>query len=79
MLREFMTSGIADAALAAHLRFTAPGCAGFSFIRRPGISARYRVHVYDDHVSRLLVLAAILNYDRYCNAHPHRETQGTDQ
>jgi hypothetical protein len=56
-----------------HLRFSAPGCDGFEFTRLPGIKTRNKARVHDDRVSRLLVLAAILNYDFRYNADPRKE------
>lgn len=71
--RDFLTGGVADAALSARLRFSAPGCQGFEFTRQSGIKTRYKVRVHDERVSRLLVLACVLYYDRFVNADPRRE------
>lgn len=73
LVRDFLTSGVADMALSAHLKFSAPDCAGFEFTRQPGIKTRYTVRVHDDRVSRLLVLAAIRRFDRFDNADLRRE------
>jgi hypothetical protein len=73
MVRDILTGGIADAALSAHLRFSGPDCPGFEFTRPPGIKTRYKVRVHDRRVSRLLVLAAILNYDFRFNADPRKD------
>lgn len=73
VVRDFLTGGVADMALSAHLKFSAPDCAGFEFTRQPGIKTRYKVSVRDDRVSRLLVLAAVLRFDRFDNPDVRRE------
>lgn len=73
VVRDFLIGGLADAALSAHLRFSAAGCAGFEFIRQAGIRTRYKVRVHDDRVSRLLVLAAVVRFDRWDNADPRKD------
>jgi hypothetical protein len=73
VVRGFLIGGVADAALSAHLRFSAQGCAGFEFTRQPGIRTKFRARVHDDRISGLLVLAAILNYDSLYNADLRKE------
>lgn len=73
LVRGVLTSGVADAALSAHLRFSGPGTEGFEFTRQPGLSTRYKVRVYDTRLSWLLVLACVLHYDHFDNADPRKE------
>lgn len=77
VVRDFLTGGIADAALSARLKFSAPDCAGFEFTRQPGIRTSYTVTIYDERISRLLVLAAIRNFDYHSNSDVRREAIDT--
>lgn len=63
VLRDALAGHLAGGAFPLRLRFTAPGCAGFDIDRPPGLRARYRVHVHDERVSRLLVLACVVRYN----------------
>jgi hypothetical protein len=67
VVRDFLTGGVADMALSAHLKFSAPDCVGFEFTRQPGIKTRYTVRIHDARVNWLLVIAAILRFDRFDN------------
>lgn len=62
VVRDFLANSLVDILLSLHLKFSAPGCPGFTFSRKPGIRTRYKVRVRDERVSRLLVLSVVLRY-----------------
>lgn len=46
--------------LATRLRFSAPGCEGFSVARPQGVKSRYTVTIHDQRINRLVPLTCIL-------------------
>lgn len=63
-----------DTLFGYHVRFTAPGCAGFDLFRRPGpLRPRYRLEFHDVRVSPLLALATVVHYDRHLDATPRKK------
>lgn len=72
LVRDYLTSGLADGVLSFHARFSAPGCAGFELTRPAGLKARYKVRVHDERVSRLLILACIAKYSAFTEVDPRK-------
>jgi hypothetical protein len=46
--------------LGTRLRFSGPGCEGFSIARRQGVKSRYTVTVHDQRIDRLVPLSCVL-------------------
>lgn len=75
--RMVLADGGGDSVFSVRLRFSAPGCEGFEITRPSGVRARYRVRVYDERVSRLLILSCVVQYNMIVDADPRKNVIDT--
>jgi hypothetical protein len=69
-LRLIPRQDLADVLFSVRLRFRGPQSPGFELARRAGVRARYAVRIHDPRISRLLVLACVLQFNTYASADP---------